>query len=56
MESGLAVTVLEVDLELSSGEEIPVDPGLAVPEHRHPQSPLFTSPAEIAHLMALLRP
>ena len=38
MESGLAVTVLEVDLELRPGEEILVDPGLAVPEHTEHQS------------------
>ena len=34
MESGLAVAVLEVDLELRPGEEILVDPGLAVPKHK----------------------
>ena len=30
--------VLEVDLELGPGEEILVDPGLAVPEHTEHQS------------------
>ena len=43
VKSGLAVTVLQVDLELGSGEEILIDPGLAVPEHRDHHSLLSLS-------------
>ena len=47
VEGGLAVTVLEVDLELRPGEEILVDPGLAVPEHRESQT--FILPSLLPH-------
>ena len=57
MESGLAVTVLEVDLELRPGEEILVDPGLAVPEHTERVKPSSSSLYfPISHLIALRSP
>ena len=43
VQSCLPVTVLEVDLQLCSGQQILVDPGLAVPKYREHHTAVIMS-------------